>query len=156
MTRRADPGACQGGFEAYTERKAVEDAAMRRGHSRQVEAGTWPPRGLQIELELAQDARAPTARSRKVTLERERGRAELTLAWSQRGRGSATGWAQNKTGQAREDLTHCKIWRARDDSLPSEGKAGRCFPLFLIGPQRAQHITGTVNFCRKRDYLFAT
>jgi len=125
MTRRADPGACQGGFEAYTERKAVEDAAMRRGHSRQVEAGTWPPRGLQIELELAQDARAPTARSRKVTLERERGRAELTLAWSQRGRGSATGWAQNKTGQAREDLTHCKIWRARDDSnvrpLPSEG-----------------------------------
>jgi len=71
-----------------------------------VEAGTWPPRGLQIELELAQDARAPTARSRKVTLERERGRAELTLAWSQRGRGSATGWAQNKTGQVRKDLTH--------------------------------------------------
>ena len=25
MTRRADPGACPGGFEAHTERKAVED-----------------------------------------------------------------------------------------------------------------------------------
>ena len=91
MTRRADSGACQGGFEAHTERNAVGEAAMRRGHSRQLETGTWPPRGLQIELELAQDARAPTARSRKATLERERGRAELTPARSQRGRGSATG-----------------------------------------------------------------
>lgn len=44
MTRRADPDACQGAFAAHAKLSAVEDAAMRRGHSRHVEAGTWLPR----------------------------------------------------------------------------------------------------------------
>ena len=98
MTRRADSGACQGGFEAHTERNAVEDAAMRRGHSRQLETGTWPPRGLQIELEPAQDARAPTARPRKAKVKRGRRRSDVTLAWSQGGHGLVTGWSQRTMG----------------------------------------------------------